>query len=103
MLSAEIIFCYFAVTVVALIGLKRRRIKQQLRPSILLTELSCLLVLHSVTTVSLTLQISYPSALALMEHLKHMGEGNATLSRHYSVGADTFLATAALYQGMKAV
>jgi hypothetical protein len=44
-------------------------------------------------------QISYPSAIALMEHLQHMGEGNATLSRRLHVGADTFLAVAALYQG----
>lgn len=45
------------------------------------------------------MQISYPNAIVLMEHLQHMGEGNASLNRQFAVGADTFLATAALYQG----
>lgn len=49
--------------------------------------------------VTLLLQISYPNAIVLMEHLQHMGEGNASLNRQFAVGADTFLATAALYQG----
>ena len=30
----------------------------------------------------------------------HMGEGTASLNRSYAVGTDTFLAMAALYQGM---
>lgn len=34
-----------------------------------------------------------------MEHLTYMGEGTAALNRQYAVGTDTFLATAALYQG----
>ena len=42
--------------------------------------------------------ISYPDAFSLMEHLGFMGEGHATLNRRYSVGRDTFLAAAALYQ-----
>jgi hypothetical protein len=45
------------------------------------------------------LQISYPSAIALMEHLQHMGEGQATFNRHLALGQDSLLATAALYQG----
>lgn len=44
-------------------------------------------------------QISYPNAIALMEHLVNMGEGSASLNRSYAVGTDTFLAMAALYQG----
>lgn len=44
-------------------------------------------------------QISYPDAITLMEHLVNMGEGSASLNRQYAVGTDTFLAAAALYQG----
>ena len=44
------------------------------------------------------MQISYPDAFTLMEHLSKMGEGTAALSRHCAVGKETFLATAALYQ-----
>lgn len=46
-----------------------------------------------------TIMVSYPSALSLMEHLWRMGEGHAALNRQQGVGRDTFLATAALYQG----
>eukprot|EP01038_Epipyxis_sp_PR26KG_P008954 gene8954-12075_t len=45
-----------------------------------------------------TVQISYPDAFTLMEHLFYMGESTAALNRQYSVGKDTFLAMAALYQ-----
>jgi hypothetical protein len=34
-----------------------------------------------------------------MEHLALMGEGTASVNRQYSVGSDTFLAMAAIYQG----
>lgn len=49
-----------------------------------------------------TVTISYPDAFTLMEHLYNMGEGQAALNRQYSVGRDTFLAAAALYQHMHA-
>ena len=39
----------------------------------------------------------------LMEHLDHMGEGNANLNRHLHVGKDTFLAAASIYQGMRGI
>jgi NADH dehydrogenase [ubiquinone] 1 alpha subcomplex assembly factor 5 len=45
--------------------------------------------------------ISYPNAFVLMEHLFKMGEGNASLNRTISVGKDTFLSLATLYQGRK--
>lgn len=45
-----------------------------------------------------TITISYPEAFTLMEHIVKMGEGTASLNRQYSVGRDTFLAMAALYQ-----
>lgn len=45
-----------------------------------------------------TVQIGYPDMFSLMEHLQHMGEGTASLSRQYAVGSDTFLAAAAIYQ-----
>ena len=45
-----------------------------------------------------TLTVSYPDAFTLMEHLQRMGEGQASLSRQFHVGSDTFLAVAALYQ-----
>ena len=34
-----------------------------------------------------------------MEHLGYMGEGTASMNRHYGVGTDTFLSMAAIYQG----
>jgi NADH dehydrogenase [ubiquinone] 1 alpha subcomplex assembly factor 5 len=45
-----------------------------------------------------TVQISYPDAFSLMEHLYKMGEGHAAHNRHLAVGRDTMLAMAALYQ-----
>jgi hypothetical protein len=35
-----------------------------------------------------------------MEHVSRMGEGTASLNRQYNVGTDTFLAMAAIYQGI---
>jgi NADH dehydrogenase [ubiquinone] 1 alpha subcomplex assembly factor 5 len=53
----------------------------------------------SLPTIDIdTHTISYPDAFTLMEHLGLMGEGHATVNRRYSVGRDTFLAAAALYQ-----
>lgn len=46
------------------------------------------------------LEVSYPSAFALMEHLSLMGEGTATIDRDTRAGRDTLLAVAALYQEM---
>ena len=43
--------------------------------------------------------MSYPDVFTLMEHLALMGEGTASVNRQYSVGSDTFLAMAAIYQG----
>lgn len=45
-----------------------------------------------------TITVGYPSAFALMEHLRSMGEGSAATNRQASVGADTFLAAASIYQ-----
>jgi NADH dehydrogenase [ubiquinone] 1 alpha subcomplex assembly factor 5 len=45
-----------------------------------------------------TIQVGYASAFTLMEHLGGMGESTAALHRHYSVGAETMLAMAAIYQ-----
>jgi NADH dehydrogenase [ubiquinone] 1 alpha subcomplex assembly factor 5 len=47
-----------------------------------------------------TLQVSYPDAISLMEHLSSMGEGTAALNRQLHAGRDTLLAAAALYQQM---
>ena len=47
-----------------------------------------------------TMTIGYPNAIALMEHLERMGEGNATYDRRDGMHSDTFLATAAAYQEM---
>lgn len=53
----------------------------------------------SLPTVDVdTIEISYPDAFTLMEHLALMGEGAASLNREFHVGKDTFLAVAALYQ-----
>jgi NADH dehydrogenase [ubiquinone] 1 alpha subcomplex assembly factor 5 len=45
-----------------------------------------------------TLQLAYPDAAILMEHLQRMGESNACINRRNRVHSDLFLATAALYQ-----
>jgi len=44
------------------------------------------------------IQIGYPNAFTLMEHLKGMGENTAAIHRHYNVGAETMLAMASIYQ-----
>ena len=43
-----------------------------------------------------TVEISYPNAAVLMEHLQRMGEGNASLRRDFT-GRDVFLAASCLY------
>jgi len=43
------------------------------------------------------IQIGYPNAFVLMEHLARMGEGNACTSRRERVGLGTFLGAACLY------
>ena len=45
-----------------------------------------------------TVQIAYPDAFTLMEHICMMGEGNAVLGKGVSVGKDTFLSMASIYQ-----
>lgn len=55
----------------------------------------------SIPTIDVdTIEISYPDAFTLMEHLSRMGEGSAALNRQYAVGRDTFLSMAALYQDL---
>ena len=44
-----------------------------------------------------TIQLAFPNAGVLMEHLQRMGEGNACLRRKERTSLDTFLATACLY------
>jgi hypothetical protein len=50
--------------------------------------------------IYISLQVHYPNAFVLMEHLTHMGEGTAANNRHYAVGRDSFLAMAAVYQSV---
>ena len=45
-----------------------------------------------------TIQISYPDAFTLMEHISMMGEGNAPLNKQGQVGKETLLSMASLYQ-----
>ena len=47
-----------------------------------------------------TVRLSFPHAGVLMEHVRRMGEGNASLRRRTHTGLDTFLATACLYDQM---
>jgi NADH dehydrogenase [ubiquinone] 1 alpha subcomplex assembly factor 5 len=47
-----------------------------------------------------TITVNYLNAAVLMEHLVSMGEGSAAFNRQYSVGKESFLAMAAIYQGM---
>jgi NADH dehydrogenase [ubiquinone] 1 alpha subcomplex assembly factor 5 len=55
----------------------------------------------SLPTIDIdTVQVSYPDAFVLMDHIVRMGEGTAALNRHYNVGKDTFLSAASLYQSM---
>ncbi len=44
------------------------------------------------------IQIGYPNAMVLMEHLGRMGEGNACTNRKERVGVGTFLGAACLYR-----
>jgi NADH dehydrogenase [ubiquinone] 1 alpha subcomplex assembly factor 5 len=44
------------------------------------------------------IQIGYPNAMVLMEHLGRMGEGNACTNRKERVGLSTFLGAACLYR-----
>ncbi|KAG7349494.1 methyltransferase domain containing protein [Nitzschia inconspicua] len=46
-----------------------------------------------------TVEISYPNAAVLMEHLQRMGEGNASLRREQT-SRDVFLAASCLYDEM---
>lgn len=47
-----------------------------------------------------TVTVSYPNAFVLMEHISRMGEGMAALNRQYSVGKDTMIAMASIYQDL---
>lgn len=44
------------------------------------------------------IQIGYPNAMVLMEHLGRMGEGNACTNRKERIGLGTFLGAACLYR-----
>jgi len=48
------------------------------------------------------IQIGYPNAMVLMEHLARMGEGNACMSRRDRVGLGTFVGAACLYRELYA-
>ena len=50
-----------------------------------------------------TIQVGYPNAFVLMEHLQRMGENTAFLQRQYSVGREAMLAMASIYQQEHAV
>ncbi len=45
-----------------------------------------------------TITVGYPDVFSLMDHIGRMGEGHAALSRHLSVGKDTMLSMASIYQ-----
>jgi NADH dehydrogenase [ubiquinone] 1 alpha subcomplex assembly factor 5 len=47
-----------------------------------------------------TIKIAFPNAMLLMEHLQRMGESNACINRRPRTAADTFLASACLYDEM---
>lgn len=47
-----------------------------------------------------TINITYPDAFVLMEHLQRMGENNASIKRRERTGRDTFLAAACIYEEM---
>ncbi|CAM9587522.1 unnamed protein product [Ascophyllum nodosum] len=47
-----------------------------------------------------TIQVAYPNAFALMEHLQGMGESNAATNRRPRVSRETLLAAAAAYQAL---
>lgn len=44
-----------------------------------------------------TINITYPDAFVLMEHLQRMGESNASIKRRERTSRDTLLATACIY------
>lgn len=44
-----------------------------------------------------TINVSYPDAFVLMEHLQRMGENNASIKRRERTARDTFLAAACIY------
>lgn len=44
-----------------------------------------------------TINISYPDACVLMEHLQRMGENNASIKRRERTARDTFLSAACIY------
>lgn len=47
-----------------------------------------------------TINITYPNAFVLMEHLQRMGESNASIKRRDRTSRDTMLATACIYDEM---
>lgn len=47
-----------------------------------------------------TVQLSFPNAAVLMEHLQRMGESNASRKRRDRTPLDTFLATACIYDSL---
>lgn len=53
---------------------------------------------HSVDTDYI--EVHYPNALILMEHLRKMGENNSILSKGHPVTRDSLLSAASIYQAM---
>lgn len=52
----------------------------------------------NLTTIDIdTIKLGYPNAMVCMEHLQRMGENNACVSRRPNMSADTFLASACIY------
>ncbi len=47
-----------------------------------------------------TVQLAYPNAAVLMEHLQRMGENNAGINRRRQTGIDTFLSASCIYDEM---
>jgi NADH dehydrogenase [ubiquinone] 1 alpha subcomplex assembly factor 5 len=45
-----------------------------------------------------TINIAYPDAFVLMEHLQRMGENNASIKRRERTARDTFLSAACIYE-----
>ena len=55
----------------------------------------------NLTTIDIdTIRLGFPNAMVCMEHLQRMGENNACLSRRPKMSADTFLASACIYDDM---
>lgn len=82
---------------------RRGRLSPHASPFALASDVAALMQAagFSLPTIDVDeITIGYPDAITLMKHLQKMGESSASLNRQLTVGKDTFLATAALYQEM---